>query len=147
MPIHDLPDGRQLLDSGTEWERRMAYSRVVRVGPWLLVAGCLGVEADGSYAAGATGMTRQTERAFERIETALAHFGATLATIVRIRLYVTDIARWPEIAAAVEPRLGATRPANTLVEVRALAHPEALIEIEVDAWLDPAQPGSTPAAR
>ncbi len=110
----------------------MAYSRAVRVGPWVLVAGCLGVEADGTYA---SSLTRQTERSLERVDDALRAFDATLEQVVRIRIYTTTISRWAEIAPAIEPRFAATRPANVMVGVAELAHPDSLVEIEVDAWV------------
>lgn len=132
MPLRTLDDGRILLDSGSSWEPRMGYSRAVRAGGSIHVSGCVGIEADGRYD---PSLRRQTERCIERIAEALAAFGASIDSVVRVRIYTTCIVEWEEIAAIMGPRFGATRPANTLLGVSALVDEQALIEIEADAWI------------
>ncbi|MCA9291296.1 MAG: RidA family protein [Phycisphaerales bacterium] len=127
--------GRERLDTNTPWEPRMGYSRAVRTGPTIHVAGCVGINADGTYP---PGLDAQTRRCVERIADALGAFGATLADITRVRIYTTCIERWEEIASVMGPTFTDIRPANTLLGVSALVDPAALVEIEADAWLDPA---------
>ncbi len=78
-----------------------------------------------------------------RIETALEQVGATLADVVRTRIYVTDISRWREVGDVHAQVFGAIRPVATMVEVSALIAPELLVEIEVDAYVES---GAVPAA-
>jgi enamine deaminase RidA (YjgF/YER057c/UK114 family) len=90
--------------------------------------------------AGTTGkgenVSAQTRDALRRIEIALKDAGATLADVVRTRIYVTDIARWREIGEVHAEFFGEIRPVATMVEVSALIAPELLVEIEADALLD-----------
>lgn len=132
MPIRTLHDGRELLDSGSVWEPVMGYSRAVRAGDTIHVAGCVGLEADGSYSAD---LRRQTERCMERISEALAAFGADAEAIVRVRIYTTRVAEWREIAAVLGPLFAVNRPANALIGVAELIDERAAIEIEADAWI------------
>lgn len=132
MPIRTLHDGRELLDSGSVWEPVMGYSRAVRAGDTIHVAGCVGLEADGSYSAD---LGRQTARCMERIADALAAFGAESQAIVRLRIYTTRIAEWREIAAVLGPIFSSSRPANALIGIAELIDERALIEIEADAWI------------
>lgn len=114
------------VSSGSPFEDQVGYSRAVRVGPLVAVAG---TTAPGD------GVAAQTRAALERIETALSDCGASLADVVRTRLFVTDIGRWPEVAAVHAEVFGAVRPAATMVEVSALIDPDLLVEIEVDAYV------------
>ena len=126
------PDGRRRLDSGSPWEPKMGYSRAVQAGPMIWVAGCVGVNPDGSYP---PGLTEQTRRCVERIRNALAAFDADLSHVVKVRIYTTAIERWEEIAEVMGRKFGEIRPANVLVEVSKLVD-EALVEIEAEAWVD-----------
>ncbi len=108
----------------------MGYSRAVQAGPLVTVAGCVGLEEDGTYA---TTLTAQTRRCVERIEDALRAFDLDLSHIVKVRIYTTNIDRWEEIAEVMGPTFDATRPANLLVEVARLVD-GALVEIEAEAW-------------
>lgn len=112
----------------------MGYSRAFRAGDMVHVAGCVGIRDDGTYS---PDLGEQTTRCLERIELALAPFGVDLSHVVRLRLFVT-CHRWQEIAAVVGPRFAAARPANAMVEVARLIDPQAMIEIEADAWIPPA---------
>jgi enamine deaminase RidA (YjgF/YER057c/UK114 family) len=111
----------------------MGYSRAVQAGPLICVSGCVGIGADGSYP---PTLRAQTARCIERIRDALAPFGADLSHIIRLRMFTTRIAQWEEIAVACGPVFGGIRPANALIGVSALIDPQALIEIEADAWVD-----------
>jgi enamine deaminase RidA (YjgF/YER057c/UK114 family) len=93
-------------------------------------------------------MGAQTREALRRIEVALNQAGATLGDVVRTRIYVTDISRWPEVAAVHSEVFGEIRPAATMVEVAALIAPELLVEIEADAYspADSTVGGNMPSA-
>jgi enamine deaminase RidA (YjgF/YER057c/UK114 family) len=121
---------RQRVSSGKPWESQVGYSRAVRVGPFVHVAGSTAADEDGSVAGGAY---QQARKALETIEAALKAAGASMADVVRTRMYVTDIAQWEEIARAHAEFFGDIRPAATMVEVRRLIAPEMVVEIEADA--------------
>src|SRR6202453_4154818 len=121
---------RKVVSSGSEFESVVGYSRAVRVGPHVAVAGTTGTGPAGDIAA-------QARDALRRIELALEQAGAALTDVVRTRIYVTDISRWREVGAVHAQVFGDVRPAATMVEVSALITPEILVEIEVDAYLDP----------
>jgi enamine deaminase RidA (YjgF/YER057c/UK114 family) len=124
-----MPTNRTVVSSGSDFESVVGYSRAVRVGPHVAVAGTTG-------AAPADDIAAQTRDALRRIEIALGQAGAALTDVVRTRIYVTDISRWREVAAVHEQIFGAIRPAATMVEVSALIAPELLVEIEADAYVD-----------
>jgi enamine deaminase RidA (YjgF/YER057c/UK114 family) len=132
---------RILVSSGSDFESTVGYSRAVRVGPHVAVAGTTGPGPADDIGA-------QTREALRRIEVALNRAGATLGDVVRTRIYVTDISRWREVAAAHSEVFGEIRPAATMVEVAALIAPELLVEIEADAYsiAEPATGGKVPSA-
>ncbi|OSC42205.1 RidA family protein [Mycobacterium decipiens] len=117
---------RTVVSSGSDFESAVGYSRAVRIGPLVTVAGTTG--SGDSLAA-------QTRDAFRRIEIALQQAGATLADVVRTRIYVTDISRWREVGEVHARLFGDIRPAATMVEVSALIAPGLLVEIEADAYV------------
>jgi enamine deaminase RidA (YjgF/YER057c/UK114 family) len=132
---------RILVSSDSDFESTVGYSRAVRVGPHIAVAGTTGPGPADDIGA-------QTREALRRIEIALNRAGAKLDDVVRTRIYVTDISRWREVAAAHREVFGEIRPAATMVEVAALIAPELLVEIEADAYSTAKSPsgGKTPSA-
>jgi len=126
--------GRRSASSGSKWEPIVGYSRAVRSGNVIAVTGTVGINADGTYA---PSVTEQTRRALEIIRAALEALGGRVEHVIRTRMFVTDISRWEEVAAAHGKVFGEIRPATTMVEVARLIDAEAQIEIEADAILPP----------
>ena len=118
--------------SGAKWESIAGYSRAVRVGPFIHVAGTTAWNERGEIV-GSGDTYAQTVQALRNIERALKTAGANLADVVRTRAFVTDVDRWPEVAKAHGQVFGAIRPALTLVQVSRLLDQEMLVEIEAEA--------------
>lgn len=114
------------------WEEAVGYCRAVRVGNHIAVTGTAPVAEDGSTFAPDDGY-RQASRCLAIIDNALRQLGAARTDIVRTRMFVTDIDRWPEYGRAHKEFFGDSRPATTMVEVSRLIAEDMLIEIEVDA--------------
>jgi enamine deaminase RidA (YjgF/YER057c/UK114 family) len=126
---------RKNISSGSKWEPVVGYSRAVRVGPIIAVAGTTATAPDGGVI-GVGDAYLQTKTALSKIEKALEEAGAGMEDVVRTRMFVTDISKWEDVARAHNERFSAVRPAATMVEVRRLIDPKMLVEIEVDAYLD-----------
>jgi enamine deaminase RidA (YjgF/YER057c/UK114 family) len=123
---------RQLVSSGAVWEPVVGYSRAVRVGPFVSVAGTTAATPDGG-AVGGSDIGEQTREALRRIQSALQQAGAELEHVVRTRMYVTDISRWQQVGQAHGEVFGSIRPATSMIEVSRLIEPALLVEIEADA--------------
>lgn len=125
---------RQRISSGGPWEDVVGYSRAVRAGNIVVVSGTTAAQPDGTVYGGDDGYL-QAKRCFEIIQRALEEAGATLADVVRTRMFVTDIERWEEFSRAHREFFGDIRPAATMVEAARLMTPEMLIEVEAEAVL------------
>ncbi len=123
---------RQNVSSGARWEPVVGYSRAVRIGNWISVAGTTAAEPGGG-AIGGWDIAEQTREAIRRIAAALEQAGAGLSDVVRTRIFVTDISRWEEVGRAHGEFFADIRPAASMLEVSALIAPELLVEIEADA--------------
>ena len=118
--------------SKAPWETEVGYCRAVRAGDHIYVTGTAPVADNGGVFAPGDGYA-QAHQCLEIIRKALNDLGADLAHVVRTRMFVTDIKRWAEFGRAHREFFAAHPPATTMVEVRALIHPDMLIEIEADA--------------
>ena len=130
-PDDDRPV-RLLVSSGTAWEPIVGYSRAVRVGNHVFVAGTTATDAAGQIV-GKGDAAAQMRQIMANLERALTRAGATLADVVRTRIFVTDISQWEAVGRVHGEIFGKIRPAATMVEVQRLIDPDLLVEVEVDA--------------
>ena len=122
------------ISSGTKWEDIVGYSRAVRIGNVIEVAGTTAVDETGQVV-GLGDPAKQTQFILTKIEKALKAAGATLEDVVRTRMFVTNIADWEAIGRVHGEYFRDIKPAATMVEVKSLISPELLVEIEVTAIL------------
>ncbi len=122
--------------SKAPWESTIGYCRALRAGGHIYVTGTAPVADDGGVFAPGDGYA-QARRCLEIIQRALQALGADLSCVVRTRMFVTDIKHWAEYGRAHREFFADHPPATTMVEVRALIHPDMLIEIEAEAVCAP----------
>lgn len=126
---------RKLITSGSPLEPAIGFSRAVRVGPFLAVAGTAPIAADGGVACPGS-VHGQTRRCLEIVAEAVAQAGLSMDQVVRTRVMLTDIGRWQEAARAHGEVFGQVRPACTFVQVAGFIDPGWLVEVEADCIAD-----------
>jgi enamine deaminase RidA (YjgF/YER057c/UK114 family) len=122
------------ISSGVKWEDIIGYSRAVRVGNVIEVAGTTAIDEAGNLV-GADNPYEQTRYIITKIEKAIIEAGASLKDIVRTRIFTTDISRWEEIGRAHGESFREIKPASTMVEVKSLINPVLLVEMEATVIL------------
>lgn len=123
-------DGRQRIPPLGPFEEQAGFTRAIRVGDRIIVSGNVGVEEDGSVSPDAG---RQADRCFEQILDYIGQLGGHAGDVVRVRMFVTDIADADAVTAAFTRAVGHARPTGTLVAISALYSPEWKCEIEAEA--------------
>ena len=123
---------RSNYSSGTPWESIAGYSRAVRVGNIIEVAGTTAVDTEGQVV-GAGDISKQTDYILNKIRNALNHAGSKMSDVIGTRMYLTDINDWEAVARVHGDIFSDIKPVSTLVEVSGLIDKELLIEIEVSA--------------
>lgn len=122
---------KQKIGSGTTWETAVGYSRGVRVGNNIEIAGTTAM--DGDVLIGRNDPYQQTKFILEKVEKTLKDLGASMEDVVRTRMYVTNIDEWEFIGKAHGEFFRTIKPVATMVEVNRLIHPDLKVEIEVSA--------------
>ena len=118
--------------SSSPYEPVIGFSRAVRVGDTIYVSGSVAYDSDGQLM-GQGDVYAQAVQTIRNIEAALQQAGATLADVVRTRVYLTDMSRWEEAARAHREAFAEVRPASSFLEISGLASPDMLVEIEAVA--------------
>ena len=128
----------------TPWEPVVGYCRAVAAGDWIFVSGCTSTDEDGQFAHEGDAAA-QTSQSIANVAAALAGLGATLADVVRTRMFVTDISRWEEYGRAHGAAFAAAPPATSMIGISALVDSRMLIEVEAVAYRPVAgEPGAGP---
>ena len=123
---------RERVSTDTSWERQVGYSRAVRAGDTVRVAGTIATDDDGEVVAPGDPY-EQTKHAFGIVADALASLDAAIEDVVQTRMYVTDIDDQERVGEAHSEVFGDVRPVATMVAVSGLATPEAVVEVEAVA--------------
>lgn len=121
--------------SGSPWESKVGYSRLVKFGSFVFVSGTTAIDENGNVV-GAGNFYEQTKYIIQKIEKSLKMVNASLTEVVRTRIYTTNIGEWELIGKAHAEFFKDTKPATTMVEVRRLIQPELIVEVEVDVIMD-----------
>jgi enamine deaminase RidA (YjgF/YER057c/UK114 family) len=126
---------KELISSGSPFEKDIGFSRAVKIGNIIAVSGTAPIAPDGT-AAFPGDLYAQTRHCLEIVEEAIANGGGDLDNVVRTRVYLTDISRWKEAAKAHGEFFGEIQPASTFIEVKGLVNPEWMVEIEADCYIE-----------
>ncbi len=126
---------RQNISSGTRWEASVGYSRAVRIGPHVWVAGTTAVDAEGRVV-GEGDAHAQAAFIFRKIEAALREAGAELSDVVRTRMYLAALEDEGAVGRAHAEVFRDIRPAATMIQIAGLVDPRLLVEIEVEAYVE-----------
>ena len=132
----DPQDGRQRIPARSPFEEEIGFTRALRVGNQIFVSGTIGTEADGSVSPDAG---RQADRCYELIRSYIEELGGHMGDVVRVRMFVTDIADADAVSAAFTRALSHVRPTGTLVAIAALYDPRWKVEIEAEAVIGAGQ--------
>jgi len=123
------------ISSGAKWENIVGYSRAIRIGNTIEVAGTTAIGEDGNLV-GFNDAAAQTRQIIRIAEKALKELDSGLQDVIRTRIFTTDISRWEEIGKAHGEFFREIKPVSTMVEVSALVSPDMLVEIEFSAYAD-----------
>lgn len=132
---NEIMKDRILISSGTRWEEVVGYSRAVKIGNLIEVAGTTSIDENGNVV-GAGNPYIQTKYILEKIGRILSSLNSSMEDVIRTRMYVTDIKHWEEIGIAHGEVFKNIKPAATMIEVKSLINHELLIEIEVTAIIN-----------
>jgi enamine deaminase RidA (YjgF/YER057c/UK114 family) len=126
---------RKFISSGSPYEDIVAFSRAVRVGPYITIGGTAPLDANGNTV-GIGDIAVQTKQCLETIKTTLEKAGSSLDDVVRTRMLLTNIADWKVAASVRATYFKTVKPVDTIMQVSGFINRDWLIEIEVDAILD-----------
>jgi len=126
---------RERTSTGTVWEHQVGYSRAIRAGDTVRVAGTIATDDDGEVVAPGDPY-EQTKHAFDIVTDALSDLDASIEDVVQTRMYITDIDDQEQVGEAHSEFFGDVRPVATMVEVSGLATPEAAVEVEAVAQVE-----------
>lgn len=126
---------RMVISSGSPWESQVGYSRAVRVGQTVYIAGTTSTDKNGDVI-GEGDPYEQTIQIYKKMERVMISAGGGLRHVVRTRVYLTNIDDWQEVGRAHKELMGNIMPAMTLVEVSKLIDPKILVEIEAEAYIN-----------
>ena len=127
-------NGPTEVDPGWKWDDALAMSQGLKVGPFVYVSGQIALDPDGKLVGNAD-MTQQSRRVFENIAGILKQAGGTMANVIKITAYLTDMSRYAEYSAVRSEFMKGRRPASTTVEVTKLAFEGLLVEVEAVAYI------------